>query len=191
MFFSLSENTVLGFQLFVIEGDYIQLREGAQEMIAATAAVAKVAAAAAVSSPYSSLLPSVAVTPMAQSHRQKKVPPIDSKHMKTEKTIFKEYAVTPASAADNSAQLLAMQNQQPNGPYFNAAGGFSNIKILSKSKDAVEMNGSEIRSGSVFMTTENGANPERSSAASNQNKGPINGRPGAHFVGKQLGRYDF
>uniref|UniRef100_B9IDL3 DUF7725 domain-containing protein n=1 Tax=Populus trichocarpa TaxID=3694 RepID=B9IDL3_POPTR len=66
--------------LFLIEGDYIQLREGAQEMIAATAAVAKVAAAAAAAaSPYSSFLPSVAVTPMAQSHRLKKAPSIESK----------------------------------------------------------------------------------------------------------------
>lgn len=64
-------------QLFVIEGDYIQLREGAQKMVAATAAVAKVAAAAAATSPYSSSLPSVAVTPMAQN-RQKKVPPLAS-----------------------------------------------------------------------------------------------------------------
>lgn len=65
----------------MIEGDYIQLREGAQEMIAATAAVAKVAAAAAASSPYSSSLPSVAVTPMAQNHRVKKVPFIDPKNV--------------------------------------------------------------------------------------------------------------
>ncbi|XP_073261093.1 uncharacterized protein [Populus alba] len=66
--------------LFLIEGDYIQLREGAQEMISATAAVAKVAAAAAAAaSPYSSFLPSVAVTPMAQSHRLKKAPSIESK----------------------------------------------------------------------------------------------------------------
>ncbi|KAG6745513.1 hypothetical protein POTOM_050001 [Populus tomentosa] len=66
-------------ELFLIEGDYIQLREGAQEMISATAAVAKVAAAAAAASPYSSFLPSVAVTPMAQSHRLKKAPSIESK----------------------------------------------------------------------------------------------------------------
>lgn len=73
----LPENNDLYVQLFVIEDDYIQLREGAQEMIAATAAVAKVAAAAAASSPYSSSLPSVAVTPMAQNHRVKKVPYVD------------------------------------------------------------------------------------------------------------------
>ncbi|KAK1392171.1 Unconventional myosin-XVIIIa like [Heracleum sosnowskyi] len=47
-------------ELFVIEGDYIQLREGAQEIIAATAAFAKVKAAASATSPNSSLLPSVA-----------------------------------------------------------------------------------------------------------------------------------
>ncbi|KAJ8760801.1 hypothetical protein K2173_021839 [Erythroxylum novogranatense] len=65
-------------ELFFIDGDYIQLREGAQEMIAATAAVAKVAAAAAAAaSP--SFLPSVAVTPMAHSHRIKSSPSADSK----------------------------------------------------------------------------------------------------------------
>jgi len=68
----------LSFQLFLIEGDFIQLREGAHKMIAATAAVAKVAAAAAASSPYSSYMPTVAVTPMAQSHRLKKSPSTDS-----------------------------------------------------------------------------------------------------------------
>lgn len=63
----------------MIEDDYIQLREGAQEIIAATAAVAKVAAAAAASSPYSTFFPSIAVTPIAQPNRLKKVlPSIDS-----------------------------------------------------------------------------------------------------------------
>ncbi|KAL8160383.1 hypothetical protein V2J09_001920 [Rumex salicifolius] len=64
-------------ELFLIEGDYIQLREGAQGIIAATAAVAKVAAAAAATSPYSSLFPSVAVTPMAQANRLKKIPSVE------------------------------------------------------------------------------------------------------------------
>ncbi|KAL5567681.1 hypothetical protein UlMin_024260 [Ulmus minor] len=62
-------------ELFVIEGDYILLREGAQEMIAATAAVAKVAAAAATPSPYSPNMPSVAVTPMAQNRPKKNQQP--------------------------------------------------------------------------------------------------------------------
>lgn len=67
----------------MIEGDYVQLREGAQEMIAATAAVARVAAAAAAASPYSAGLPSVAVTPVAQTHRLKKVSYLDSKNLVT------------------------------------------------------------------------------------------------------------
>ncbi|KAK8518354.1 hypothetical protein V6N12_017503 [Hibiscus sabdariffa] len=58
-------------KLFVIEGDYIRLQEGAQELIAATAAVAKVAAAAEAPSSYS-FLPSVAVTPIAQPNRLNK-----------------------------------------------------------------------------------------------------------------------
>ncbi|OMO95096.1 hypothetical protein CCACVL1_05597 [Corchorus capsularis] len=141
-------------ELFVIEGDYIQLREGAQEMIAATAAVAKVAAAAAASSPYSSFMPSVAVTPMAQPNRLKKVlPSIDSNHVKNENAI------------------LGMQNQQhPNGMSFGGAGGLSNVKILSKSKDPTEVNG---------------ANFERSSFES---KGSGHGRSNSNFVGKQQGR---
>ena len=65
-------------QLFVIEGDFIHLREGAQQIISATTAAAKFAAATA-SAPYSSLLPSVAVTPVAQSTRQKRGPAVDSR----------------------------------------------------------------------------------------------------------------
>ncbi|KDP26184.1 hypothetical protein JCGZ_22852 [Jatropha curcas] len=130
-------------ELFCIEGDYIQLREGAQEMIAATAAVAKVAAAAAAASPpYSSFLPSVAVTPMAQSHRLRKVPSIDSKHS--------------------------------NGVTFGNAGGISNIKILSKSKESQEMNGPEY---------------DRSNINSTQSKGSIiQGRSNSSYAGKQQGR---
>ncbi|KAL5726765.1 hypothetical protein ACHQM5_000028 [Ranunculus cassubicifolius] len=94
-------------ELFVIEEDFIQLREGAQEMISASAAIAKVSAAAAASAPYSStILPSVAVTPMAQSHHQrpKKVPSDDK-----------------SSASQN----------QNNGVYNNIVQGLSNVKILS------------------------------------------------------------
>ncbi|CAH1446621.1 unnamed protein product [Lactuca virosa] len=63
-------------ELFVIEGDYIQVREGAQEIIAAMVAHAKVRAAAVADSATSSnlsLLSSVAVTPMART-RLKKAP---------------------------------------------------------------------------------------------------------------------
>lgn len=112
-------------ELFVIEGDYIQLREGAQEMIAATAAVAKVAAAAAASSPYSSFLPSVAVTPMAQS-RLKKVPSIDSNSM--------------------------IPNQHLNGVSFGMAGGLSNVKILSKPREPFELNGANFERSGVIST---------------------------------------
>lgn len=143
------KNPYCVFQFFVIEGDYIQLREGAQEMIAATAAVAKVAAAAAASSPYSSFLPSVAVTPMAQS-RLKKVPSIDSN------------SVIP--------------NQHLNGVSFGMAGGFSNVKILSKPSEPFELNG---------------ANFERSSVISAQSKGSPQGRPNPNFVGKQQSRYEW
>ncbi|KAI4325022.1 hypothetical protein MLD38_030455 [Melastoma candidum] len=97
-------------ELFVIEGDYIQLREGAQEMIAAKAAEAKVAAAAAASATYSSALPTVAVTPLAQARRQRIAPPINGKH------------------------------HYQNGVRFNVDGATSSIKILTKAKDSLELN---------------------------------------------------
>ncbi|KAJ6672935.1 hypothetical protein OIU85_014189 [Salix viminalis] len=128
-------------ELFLIEGDFIQLREGAQEMIAATSAVAKVAAAAAASSPYSSFLPSVAVTPMAQSHRFKEVPSIESKFS--------------------------------NGVNLGAAGGISNVKVLSKSKDYQELNGPD---------------SDRSSVSSTQSKGSIHGMSNSIYTGKQQSR---
>lgn len=54
-------------QLFVIEGDYIYLREGAHAKVSATTAVAKAAAAAAAASPAGlDRPPVVAVTPVAQ-----------------------------------------------------------------------------------------------------------------------------
>ncbi|XP_022763167.1 uncharacterized protein LOC111308796 isoform X4 [Durio zibethinus] len=161
-------------ELFVIEGDYIQLREGAQEMIAATAAVAKVTAATAVSSPYSSFLPSVAVTPMAQPNRLKKVlPSIDSNHVKNENAVFKEHVAISNNAADDHSQLLAIENQHPNGICFGVSGGFSNVKIMSKSKDPAESNG---------------ANFDRSSVTSVESKASGHGRSNSNFVGKQQGR---
>ena len=63
----------------MIEGDFIHLREGAQQIISATTAAAKIAAAAASSASYSSLLPSVAVTPVAQITRQKRGPVGDTR----------------------------------------------------------------------------------------------------------------
>ncbi|GFZ06358.1 hypothetical protein Acr_18g0005530 [Actinidia rufa] len=175
-------------ELFVIEGDDIQVRDGAQEIIAATAAVAKVAAAAkTASSPYSSLLPSVAVTPVAQSNRLKRAPSMDSNSVKSDKTISKEYvAPTPASATDNPSQL-SVPNQHSNGVYLNA-GGITNIKILSKPKDPLEINDTEIRPGhsSGLVAVGNGANLERS--GSSLSKRSTHVKPSANFVGKQQGR---
>ncbi|XP_039009895.1 uncharacterized protein LOC120138509 isoform X2 [Hibiscus syriacus] len=157
-------------ELFLIEGDYIQLREGAQEMIAATAAVAKVAAAAAAaaSSPYSPILPSVSVTPMAQPNRPKRGrPSANSNHVKNGNAVFKGYAVISKNAADDHSQLLGMQNPHPNGNSFGVAGNLSNVKILNKS---------------------NGANSERSSVTNVESKASGLGRYNSNFAGKQQGR---
>ncbi|GFY81795.1 hypothetical protein Acr_02g0000350 [Actinidia rufa] len=176
-------------ELFVIEGDYIQLREGAQEIIAATAAVAKVAAAAKTApSPYSSFLPSVAVTPIAQSHRLKRTPSIDSNSVKTDKIICKDYtASTPLSA--NPSQL-SLQNQHCNGTSL-ITEGISNVKILRKPKYTLEVNSTNSRLGqsSGFTTVGNGANPVSSGLRNSLSKGSTHGRPSTNVVGKlQQGR---
>ncbi|KAH6766886.1 hypothetical protein C2S52_017869 [Perilla frutescens var. hirtella] len=144
--------------LFLIEGDYIQLQEGAQKIIAATATAAKVAAAAAAAaapSSFSSLMPSVAVTPMAHSHRLKK--------------------------------FSAMQSQNLNGNTFQVAGGVSNVKILSKSNYHGEMTGSVTMPGrSAMLTAGNEMSPERIDIP--QCKGPSHGRPGMSAVGQKQSR---
>lgn len=157
----------------MIEGDYIQLREGAQKMIVATAAAAKVAAAAA-SSPYPSYLPTVAVTPMAQSHRLKKAPSVDSKNVKIDKSGI---AVISPNVTDDP-----LNHQQTNGICSNV--GLANANILSKSKDSHKIDGPENR-GSIG----NRGNVDRSSMSSAQNSGSANGRLTSSFVGKQQTRY--
>ncbi|KAL7106819.1 hypothetical protein ACP275_06G016600 [Erythranthe tilingii] len=144
--------------LFLIEGDYIQLRGGAQQIIAATTAVAKVAAAAAAApSSYSSVMPSVAMTPMAQSHRFKKVSSLESSYVDADKASFNQVAVPrPLNTVD----------------------------IFSKSKDHMELNGSDSRPGwSAQPTVGNGTNSNRNDFS--QSKGASHGRPGSSLVGKQ------
>ncbi|KAL2527526.1 hypothetical protein Adt_12580 [Abeliophyllum distichum] len=178
-------------ELFVIGEDYIQLREGAQEIIAATAAVAKVTAAASCS--YSALLPSVAVTPMAQPNRLKNASSLESTSATADKKIFNEFGASRTAniAADKPPQFLStMQNKNLNGFSFDVGGGVSNIKILSKPKDQVELNGSETGSDpSVLLTVGNGTNSDRNDFS--QSKGTSLGRPGASLIGKQRGRICF
>ncbi|XP_042057436.1 uncharacterized protein LOC121801993 isoform X1 [Salvia splendens] len=160
-------------ELFFIEGDYIQLHEGAQETIAASAAVAKVAAAAAAApSSYLSLLPSVAVTPMAQSHRLKKASPPDLSHANVDKTSFNEFgAPRPLNVNDHASQFSAAQSQNVNGGSLRVPVGTSNVKILSKAKDQVEPNGNETELGRSTLRP--------------VGKGGSHGRSGMSSAGKQ------
>ncbi|KAE9608828.1 hypothetical protein Lalb_Chr08g0239801 [Lupinus albus] len=176
-------------ELFMIEGDYIQLREGAQKMVAATAAVAKVAAAAAAaSSPYSSYMPTVAVTPMSQSHRLKKALSIDSKNIKADMNL-QEYSVISSNIGDDPLKLSVMQHQQSNN-LFGVAGGLSNVKILSKPKDVRETNGPESRTvhSSGQLTVGNRGSFDRSSMNNAQNPGSANGRVVQSFALKPQSR---
>ncbi|XP_022995576.1 uncharacterized protein LOC111491065 isoform X8 [Cucurbita maxima] len=172
-------------ELFVIEGDYIQLREGAQKTIAATAAFAKVAAAAAASSHYSSYLPSVAMTPMAHTNRSKRIISTDSKNMKAEKT-----SVLTTNMAKDSPQGTLMKNQPKNGFHSAAGGGLLNVKLFTRSKDSRELNVSEAkpRESSMFLEFENGAAHDRTSSGSNESLPSTDGRSSVNFSGKHQGR---
>ncbi|KAK1296823.1 hypothetical protein QJS10_CPB15g00848 [Acorus calamus] len=170
-------------ELFVIEGDFIHLREGAQEIISATAAVAKVAAVAAASVPYSSFLSSVAVTPVAQTHRLKLGPSTDTK---PGKTVLSSDSANSSRNGDLYGNQI-VRNQQANGVDNNPSKNLLNVKILNKSKDFQQVNGSssEVRPGhsSGDAAIGNGA---RSSPS--QNKGPSNGKHGIIFGSRQQGR---
>ncbi|KAG9133967.1 hypothetical protein Leryth_004669 [Lithospermum erythrorhizon] len=160
-------------ELFVIEGDYIQLKEGAKEIIAATAAAAKVAAATAGVTSHSQHLPSVAVTPMAQSHRLKILPTESISSGKT----------------NNPSHSPAMQNQLRKGNSFHFAGAASNAKILSKPKDHLEPNGSESRSiYSVGLNGTSGTNTYLKELGASPSKVSANGRVAANVIGRQQGR---
>ncbi|KAI3899410.1 hypothetical protein MKW92_035992 [Papaver armeniacum] len=139
-------------ELFVVDGDFIHLREGAQEIISATAAVAKVAAAAAASAAYSSFLPSVAVTPIAQSNRLKKVPSIESEHVKI-------------GSAKPSFSASSAQIRPSNGVH-----GLENAKLLGKPKDPKELNG-------VHMATKGSSNGRNGSSFAGKQPGSVPGTP--------------
>ncbi|KAL6527007.1 hypothetical protein OROGR_016097 [Orobanche gracilis] len=129
-------------EFFSIEGDYIQLRDGAQEIIAATSAVAEVATAAP--SLYSSLLPSVAVTSMAQSQRAKTA---SSSYAIVDKASCNEFAgPKPNDGYHHASQFSPVRSQSMSGGSL-CVGGGSIVKILSKGKDHLEMNGIDYSQG--------------------------------------------
>ncbi|XXG77123.1 hypothetical protein AAC387_Pa08g1344 [Persea americana] len=170
-------------ELFVIEGDFIHLRDGAQEIISVTTAATKVAAAA--SAPYSSSLSSVAITPVAETHHLKRVPTVDAKLGSN--SACTKGAVVGNPVDDRPSQLSAMQDKHSNAVCSNIAQ--SHPKISSESNDIQELKGfsSEMRPGhsSVHITAANESNPGMVTV---QNKGPSNGRNGIHSGGRQQAR---
>jgi hypothetical protein len=166
-------------QLFVIEGDFIHLREGAQQIISATTAAAKIAAVAS-SAPYS-LLPSVAVTPVAQSTRQKRGPVVDSR---SSNVMPSRNGSTTASFGDQFDK--GGHIPKPNNSVgYNIVQGIGDVTIASKVKD-IQENGfsDEVRPGqsSMHAVSANGVRQERSGLPAG------NTRHG--YGGKQQGRYE-
>ncbi|XP_006845533.2 uncharacterized protein LOC18435425 isoform X1 [Amborella trichopoda] len=173
-------------QLFVIEGDFIHLREGAHAIISATTAAAKVAAAAAASPGGSGLLPTVALTPVAQIRRPKRNSSFDPNPQNpnlmgnTENTMFTNRAIVQGKPL----QLMVKQNQSLNG--------HSSIKILSKPRDLQGQNGAlaEMRSSSSSLnaTVGSGARPDKGGSNTFQSNGSNSGANGMNLGTKQQGR---
>jgi hypothetical protein len=149
----------LHLQLFVIEGDFIHLRDGAQQIISATTAAAKIAAATASSASYSSLLPSVAVTPVAQNTRQKRRPAVDSR----------------SSNAIPSGNGFTDQ--------FNIIQGVSDVTISGKVRN-IQDNGfiDEVRTGQPSVLTAATANGARHDKCANNTRHGYGGKQQGRYV---------
>ncbi|KAL0382476.1 UNVERIFIED_CONTAM: hypothetical protein Scaly_0534900 [Sesamum calycinum] len=92
-----------------------------------------------------------------------------------------------SECVDHPSQFAPVQSQNMNGGFFHVAGGTSNVKILSKAKDHLEMNGSETRLGrSALLPVGNGTKSDKTDFP--QSKGVSHGRPGVGSVGKQHSR---
>lgn len=95
-------------KLFVIDGDFVHLREGAHAIISATTAVAKVAAAAAApSSLGTNWPPTVAITPVAQSQLQRT--------RKNTAPVFMAAKEVPGSTSNLTKQDILFSHVQMNG----------------------------------------------------------------------------
>lgn len=114
-------------ELFVIEGDFIHLREGAQKIVSANAAAAKFAAAASASAPYSSH--NIALTPVAHGHRQKMSQTVNFK------------SVMANSRTQGTAHGSARASNQQHNSSFDIVEGLADVKILTKSNDLQQTNG--------------------------------------------------
>ncbi|KAF0898278.1 hypothetical protein E2562_007132 [Oryza meyeriana var. granulata] len=147
-------------ELFVIEGDFIHLREGAQQIISATTAAAKIAAVAS-SAPYSSLLPSVAVTPVAQSTRQKRGPPVDSRSS----TIMPSRNGSTATNFGDQFDKSSLNAKANDSVGYNIVQGIGDVSLSNKVKDTQENGFSdEVRpaQSSIHAVSANGVRHERS-----------------------------
>jgi hypothetical protein len=154
-------------QLFVIEDDYIYLREGAHAKVSATAAVAKAtaavaeaaAAAAAVSPAGVDRLPSVAVTPVAQVSQMQR-------GKNNSKTSSKDDRARPPSQQDNlnihKQRSISPQHSKPGSTRQNSA---------SRSKSGSEVvapnTGGKLDSGSNTTGTEDLSSTTGSASTAN------------------------
>lgn len=106
--------------------------------------------------------------------------------MNAQKGSFNEFGgPRPLNVDDHSSQFSAVQSQNINNGSIRVPGGTSNVKILSKAKDHMELNGSE--TGLSRPTLQPVGNRDKTEFS--QSKSGSHGRPGISSVGKHHNRY--
>lgn len=108
--------------------------------------------------------------------------------MNAEKGSFSEFGgPRPLNVDDHSSQFSAVQSQNINNGSIRVPGGTSNVKILSKAKDHMELNGNETGLGRPTLQPVG----NRDKTEFSQSKGGSHGRPGMSSVGKHHNRYSW
>lgn len=190
-------------ELFVIEGDLIHLREGAHATISATTAVAKVAAAAAAAaSPIGTgRLPTVAVTPVAQSqvHRLRKGILINPKDVKSTSIDASTMAQLVPTSGTQYPQLHGGTLKQCQGSVVNGSSdqnadvAHAGIENSPSSKgDGQQADGLAINSRldglAINSSTGSTVNFDKAITNGYKSTGASNGRIGMSFPNRQ-GRF--
>lgn len=197
-------------KLFVIDGDFVHLREGAHAIISATTAVAKVAAAAAApSSLGTSWPPTVAITPVAQSQQQrlrKNVAPIfigtkegavsTGIHSKQE-SLFSHPQINGVHqlhqgflGKDVFGEKQA-PSQQPRNVSFNGVRNSNGQKIMSALGSRSDGIPSNAGNANVLDFVEISSAPYGAPAAARKNDIVYGGRQGARMESEPFAKKDF
>ncbi|KAL3695744.1 hypothetical protein R1sor_009820 [Riccia sorocarpa] len=173
-------------ELFVIEDDFIYLREGAHATVAATTAMAKAAAAAAAVAPSGpSRMPNVAVTPVAQGQVQR------GRNLKGSNVSQKDKKVLPGPNPDavphSSSSSQSTNSRQNQGVVSNgAAGGNGNMNHVGSVNNGAKADSGSRPSEASFKHGSDNSSSYENGGLTGYTSARTNG-----YYGRQQGRGSF